>query len=153
MANNAKNIIVGAATVYLGHTTGEELTETSIPVTGKTYTANDAGTYQNPDNVNVWTSTNTSGKWDHVGYTSEGVTLDFTPDYGEVNVDQLLDVAKIYKQGQKVMAKTTFTEATLENFLITIGGRSTDLRDVSNAASSEGTLRSLEINEIGRAHV
>ena len=136
MANNAKNIIVGAGTVYLGKDSDKEYTETQI---SDTFAANTAGTYQDPANVK---STN----WTHVGFTSEGVTLDFTPDYGEVNVDQLLDVAKIYKQGQKVMAKTTLTEATLENFLIVLGGKSTDLRDVSNAASSEGTLRNLEIN-------
>lgn len=58
--------------------------------------------------------------WSSVGYTSNGLELTFEPDFGEVKVDQLLDVAKLYKQGMKVTMKTTFAEATLENLLLAI---------------------------------
>jgi hypothetical protein len=138
MANNSKNIIVGAGVLYIG-ADNDEKTIADIPVTGKTYAANDAGTYQNPLNTN-------SAKFDHVGFTSEGVDLSFEPDYGEVQVDQLLDVAKIYKQGQKVMVKTTLTEATLENFLVVLGGKSSDLQAVSTHASSQGKTQILDLN-------
>ena len=137
MANNAKNIIVGAGTVYIGKVTGTEYTENDIPVSGTLAAAGATNTFDNPALVN---STN----WTHVGYTSEGVTFDFSPDYGEVQVDQLLDVAKIFKQGQKVSVKTTFTEATLENFLVTMGADSNDLGTVSS--SGNNSLRSLTLN-------
>lgn len=137
MANNAKNIIVGAGTVYIGKNTGTEYTENDIPSSGTLAAAGATNTFDNPANVN---STN----WTHVGYTSEGVTFDFSPDYGEVQVDQLLDVAKIFKQGQKVSVKTTFTEATLENFLVAMGADSNDLGTVSS--SGNNSLRSLTLN-------
>ncbi|NBR24789.1 MAG: hypothetical protein EBU08_13665 [Micrococcales bacterium] len=151
MANNAKNIIVGAGIVYIGKTAGVEYNENDIPAAattrvatsasslndGRLAGANTINTFDNPDLVNA-------NNFTHVGYTSEGVTFDFSPDYGEVQVDQLLDVAKIFKQGQTVMVKTTFTEATLENFLVTLGGDSTDLSSTSSSGS--GTIRSLTLN-------
>ena len=139
MANSSKNIIVGAGVFYVG-AVGQELTETSIAKTEAIWTANTAGSYQKPSNVQEATD-----KWRHVGYTSEGVTFDFTPDYGEVNVDQLLDVAKIYKQGQKAMVKTTFAEASLENLYAVVGSQSTDLQATSSPTSS-GTIKKFEIN-------
>jgi hypothetical protein len=143
MANNSKNIIVGAGVLYIGANSVEK-TLADIPnVSGgnsaKTFDANTQGTYQNPSNVN-------STAFDHVGFTSEGVDFSFEPDYGEVQVDQLLDVAKIYKQGQKVMVKTTLTEATLENFLVVLGGKSSDLNTESLAATSKGKTQVLDLN-------
>jgi hypothetical protein len=138
MANNSKNIIVGAGVLYIGADSTEK-TITDIPKSPATYADNTAGTYQNPSNVN-------DTAFDHVGFTSEGVDFSFEPDYGEVQVDQLLDVAKIYKQGQKVMVKTTLTEATLENFLVVLGGKSTDLRATSTHASSKGKTQILDLN-------
>jgi hypothetical protein len=123
---NAKNIVVGAGALYIGHTTDTELTEDDLPKVASTLAACTVS-LQDPDNVDIWSSTSTSGKWDSVGYTSEGAELSFEPDYGEVQVDQLLDVAKIFKQGQRVMLNTTLAEATLENFLVAIGGKSSDL--------------------------
>jgi hypothetical protein len=143
MANNSKNIIVGAGVLYIGNDTTEktldDIPNVSGGNSGKTWSANTQGTYQTPGNVS-------SAEWDHVGYTSEGVDFSFEPDYGEVQVDQLLDVAKIYKQGQKVMVKTTLTEATLENFLVVLGGKSTDQEAASLATSSKGTTRALDLN-------
>lgn len=63
----------------------------------------------------------------NVGYTSNGLELQFQPDFGEVQVDQLLDVAKLYKQGMKVNLNTTFAEATLENLLVAIAAQTADL--------------------------
>jgi hypothetical protein len=121
---NAKNIVVGAGALYIGHTTDIELTEDDLPKVASTL-ATCTVSLQNPDNVDIWNGT--TGAWDSVGYTSEGAELSFEPDYGEVQVDQLLDVAKIFKQGQRVMLNTTLAEATLENFLVAIGGKSSDL--------------------------
>lgn len=63
----------------------------------------------------------------NVGYTMNGLEIQFQPDFGEVNVDQLLDVAKLYKQGMTVNLNTAFAEATLENLLVAIAASDNDL--------------------------
>ena len=70
----------------------------------------------------------------NVGYTMNGLELQFQPDFGEVQVDQLLDVAKLYKQGMQVNMVTAFAEATLENLLVSIAGSNADL---SNGATQD----------------
>jgi hypothetical protein len=67
----------------------------------------------------------------NVGYTSNGLEIMFQPDFGEVQVDQVLDVAKLYKQGMMVNLNTTFAEATLENLLFAVAGKDADLTTVS----------------------
>jgi hypothetical protein len=56
----------------------------------------------------------------NIGYTSNGLELAFQPDFGDVAVDQLLDVARLFKQGMTVNLNTSFAEATLENLLVAI---------------------------------
>jgi hypothetical protein len=120
MSYSAKNIIVGAGVLYIGKDAGTEYDETEIAKSPTTLAdASNSATFTDPSKVD-------DTKWRHVGYTSEGAEMSFEPDYGEVQVDQLLDVAKIFKQGQRVMLNTTFTEATLENFLVAIGGKDGD---------------------------
>jgi hypothetical protein len=63
----------------------------------------------------------------NVGYTSDGIEISFEPDFGEIEVDQVLDAVKLFKQGIKVTLKTVFAEATLENLLIAIAGYDEDL--------------------------
>ena len=63
----------------------------------------------------------------NIGFTSNGLELQFQPDFGEVQVDQLLDVAKLFKQGMQVNLNTAFAEATLENLLVAIAAPSADL--------------------------
>lgn len=65
--------------------------------------------------------------WRNVGYTQNGMEITITPDFGEVEVDQLLDSAKIFKQGMQVTLNTTFAEATLENLLYAIAAAPRDL--------------------------
>lgn len=67
----------------------------------------------------------------NVGYTSNGLELQFQPDFAEVAVDQVLDAAKLFKQGMKVNLKTTFAESTLENLLFALAGKDADLSTVS----------------------
>ncbi len=90
--------------------------------------------------------------WTNVGYTSNGLELTFEPDFGEVKVDQLLDVAKLFKQGMKVSMKTAFAEATLENLLIAIAQNPADLVDHSEGVTpavvgSEIEMKSGELGE------
>jgi hypothetical protein len=67
----------------------------------------------------------------NVGYTMNGLEIVFQPDFGEVQVDQVLDVAKLYKQGMQVNLNTTFAEATLENLLFAVAGKDDDLTTVA----------------------
>ncbi len=59
--------------------------------------------------------------WTELGYTQEGVEVSYTPDYGEVEVDQLKDAALLFNQGVNVMMNTNLAEATLENLLVAWG--------------------------------
>jgi hypothetical protein len=59
-----------------------------------------------------------------------GLEIQFQPDFGEVQVDQVLDVAKLYKQGMQVNLNTAFAEATLENLLFSLAGQDEDLTSV-----------------------
>jgi hypothetical protein len=70
--------------------------------------------------------TYTAAEWRNVGFTSEGLEVAYEPTFGDVEVDQLLDSALIFKQSMRVTANTTFAEATLENIMTVWGlpGRS-----------------------------
>jgi hypothetical protein len=59
-----------------------------------------------------------------------GLEVQFQPDFGEVQVDQLLDVAKLYKQGMQVNMVTAFAEATLENLVVAIATSDSNYNDV-----------------------
>jgi hypothetical protein len=59
--------------------------------------------------------------WRNMGYTDTGLELSYEPNYGEVSVDQLLDAARLFKQGLKVTLKTSLSEATLENMQVAFG--------------------------------
>lgn len=112
---DSKQIIVGAAAMFVSNTSEFDPTNTSpaLPdfVAGTSYreTLSDSSVVRN------------------VGYTMNGLELAFQPDFGEVQVDQLLDVAKLYKQGMQVNMNTAFAEATLENLLVAIAAKSSDL--------------------------
>jgi hypothetical protein len=90
----------------------------------------------------------------NVGYTSNGLELQFQPDFGEVKVDQILDVAKLYKQGMQVNMKTSFAESTLENLLFAIagkGGSDGDLQSGANVANTSpfyGNTASTTVKEL-----
>ena len=142
---NAKNIIVGAGALYVGSTTGTEYGENTLPAASATLSAS-VKRLTDPANVDPT-------DWKSVGYTSEGAELSFEPDFGEVQVDQLLDVAKIFKQGQRVMVNTTLTEATLENMLIVLGADSDDLNGASTADIQTFTINggSLGVTPVERS--
>jgi hypothetical protein len=99
----SKNIIVGAASFFVANST---LTESDIDF---------------QDNVSYRETLSAAGSgFKNIGYTMNGLEIQFQPDFGEVQVDQLLDVAKLFKQGMPVNLNTAFAEATLENLLIAL---------------------------------
>jgi hypothetical protein len=125
---NSNQIIVGAAQLFvskqgpLEHVTGTTPAVYSFnsgSVTG--IPAFVAGT-EYADTVEAATT-----NWRNVGYTMNGLEVQFQPDFGEVQVDQLLDVAKLYKQGMQVSMVTAFAEATLENLVVAIATNDSNL--------------------------
>lgn len=112
---NASQIIVGAAAMFVS--TGSEFDPTNTSPQLPDFVAGDS--YRE--------TLSGSAVVRNVGYTSNGLELQFQPDFGEVQVDQLLDVAKLYKQGMQVNLNTAFAEATLENLLVAIAGPTGDL--------------------------
>ena len=126
------NIIVGAAALFT-HNDGE-LTEVDLPAYEET-----------PGSEKSFKDTlQDDAAFTNVGYTMNGLELVFQPDFGEVQVDQLLDVAKLYKQGMQVNLNTAFAEATLENLLFAIAGQDSDL--VATAGGAGGDINELTLN-------
>ena len=123
---NSSQIVVGAAALFTRNTDGT-MAAADLPdfVSGEKYVETLSG----------------DTSFTNVGYTSNGLELMFQPDFGEVKVDQVLDAAKLFKQGMKVELKTTFAEATLENLLVATAGKSSDL---SGAIAGDGNA--LELN-------
>ena len=115
---DSKQIIVGAAALFVSKTAQFDPTNASpvLPnfVAGTSYRE---------------TLTTASTIVRNVGYTMNGLEIQFQPDFGEVQVDQLLDVAKLYKQGMQVSLNTAFAEATLENLLVAIAAPTSNLVD------------------------
>lgn len=114
---NKKNIIVGAAIICLGPSgkikpAAASLTRAALRDT----TASD---------VNGIAQTFGTGSavtdWRNVGFTQDGLEVSSDPSWGEVEVDQLLDSALIFKDGMGLSISTTFAEATLENLLVAWG--------------------------------
>ena len=115
---SSANIIVGAAALFTYEPAAgaSQLTEADLPA----YTAD----------VSYKTTLSNDADFRNVGYTMNGLEIVFQPDFGEVQVDQVLDVAKLYKQGMQVNLNTAFAEATLENLLFSLAGQDTDLTSV-----------------------
>lgn len=105
------NIIVGAAALFT-YEEGE-LSDVDLP--------------EYADNVSFRDTLQDNASYRNVGYTMNGLEVVFQPDFGEVQVDQVLDVAKLYKQGMQVNLNTAFAEATLENLLLAVAGTDGDL--------------------------
>jgi hypothetical protein len=128
------NIIVGAAALFVADTTLTPSTTQSF-VSSESFkdTLSAASTYEN------------------VGYTRNGLELQFQPDFGEVQVDQVLDVAKLYKQGMKVNLATAFAEATLENLLLALAYKDTEL--TGSKSTSAGRVLNMSAGKIGECPV
>jgi hypothetical protein len=142
----ASNIIVGAAALFTFN--GGELADTDLPAYEAEGTVgNTTGTYRE-------TLAN-DADYRNVGYTMNGLELQFQPDFGEVQVDQVLDVAKLYKQGMQVNLNTAFAEATLENLLFSLAGKDEDLTASAGATGIKAVSKTLYMSagDIGECPV
>jgi hypothetical protein len=135
MANqfNSRNIIVGAAAVFLS-------TDDSL--------SDDWDTVALPARVSgvpYADTLNNNADWRSAGYTSNGVEYMYSPNYGEVEVDQLLDAAKLFKQKMTASVKTEFTEATLENLLVVWAQAGASLRSsLGDTTAVDSTGRTVD---------
>jgi len=132
----SNNIIVGAAALFTYN--DGVLTDADLP-------AYEAAT-------SFRESLSDDADFENVGYTMNGLEIQFQPDFGEVQVDQVLDVAKLYKQGMQVNLNTTFAEATLENLLFSLAGKDADL-NAYNAAGTGSKALNLSAGNIGECPV
>ena len=130
----SNNIIVGAAAFFVADTT-------LTPGTLEAFVSSES----------FKTTLSDSADYTNVGYTMNGLELQFQPDFGEVQVDQLLDVAKLYKQGMQVNMATAFAEATLENLLLAIASPSDQL--TGTKSTSNGQTLNLSAGDIGECPV
>ena len=124
---DSKNIIVGAASIFI------KADGPVDPDVDKMPEFEAATSYRETLNGGI-----DAAPWRNVGYTQNGLELTITPDFGEVEVDQLLDAAKLYKQGMQVTLSTTFAEATLENLLYAIAASPNDLNEGLHADGPYG---------------
>lgn len=114
MATNTKNVIVGAAELFLS--VGNSSNSTGRPAT----TASALATLL-PSGASARSGLMASASYSEIGFTNSGLEISYEPNYGEVMVDQLLDAARLFKQTLKVTLKTELVEATLENLTLSWG--------------------------------
>ena len=131
---NNQNIIVGAASFFVAD-----------------YILGSGGLPAVNANASYRETLSSASGFRNIGYTSNGLELGFQPNFGEVQVDQILDVAKLYKQGMQVSLKTSFAEATLENLLIALAYNSSNL--TGTKLSSAGQTLVLSAGDIGECPV
>ena len=124
---SSSNIIVGAAALFTHNAGPIGYVEATNKITDAG--ANTVLTGLAASEVSYKDTLSDNNAFTNIGYTSNGLELAFQPDFGDVAVDQLLDVARLFKQGMTVNLNTSFAEATLENLLVAIAGRESDLPD------------------------
>jgi hypothetical protein len=143
---SANNIIVGGARVFLGPAdptgaagytdatglNGFFATGTSLLATKSVIDGFNTGSSETAKGLSGFAS----AAFKEVGFTSEGIDLSFEPEFNDVEVDQLLDSAILFKVKQKVSFKTSLTEATLVNLARAIGQK--DNEDI--AANNPGVV-------------
>ena len=130
---SSSNIIVGAAALFT-HDAGPIGLNSAGKITDA-QAALDLPSFAQSTTSIKETLTLDDDNYTNVGYTSNGLELAFQPDFGEVAVDQLLDVARLFKQGMTVNLNTAFAEATLENLLVAIAADDSDLSSALGATS------------------
>jgi hypothetical protein len=135
---SSSNIIVGAAALWTYE--AGTLTDADLPTL--------------VEDTSFKETLSSDSDFRNVGYTMNGLEIQFQPDFGEVQVDQVLDVAKLYKQGMQVNLNTTFAESTLENLLFSLAGKDSDLANASVGNFGAGNpVLNLSAGDIGECPV
>ena len=123
MAYSVRNIIVGAAAIYVSVKDSTDATfygangNVAITLPAGLTASTPAGPVLEADTTN----------WRHLGFTTDGVEFSYEPDFGEVNVDQLLDAEMLFKLVMTATINTTLAEATLTNLMVAWGQKASSL--------------------------
>jgi hypothetical protein len=118
--NNARNILVGAAPLYISVKDSTDVT----------YVENmlESGDIALAPRTSARTTLDAATtKFRNVGFTNNGLQITYNPTFDSVTVDQLLDTAKLFKSAMEVMIATEMTEGTLENVLVVFGQKAATL--------------------------
>jgi len=142
MAASQKNILVGAARLWVSFGTGSNrpaLTGASVfpwtvNVTSSTQ-SNSAVTSASATSTTAFLNATASSFWREVGFTSTGVDVSYEPGYSDVVVDQLLDAARLFQQSLKIVIKTELDEGTFENMNF-VWGQQESLLNVGSTAAT-----------------
>jgi hypothetical protein len=146
---SSSNIIVGAAALFTHNAGPIGYNEVDGKITdAQAATDLPALTASSTSYKDTLSDSVTGAGYTNIGYTSNGLELAFQPDFGDVAVDQLLDVARLFKQGMTVNLNTSFAESTLENLLVAIAGKGGVGGDLSPEASGLQTLK-MSAGDIG----
>jgi len=133
MAYKTENVIFGAADIYLAPRvvtkrtgTAPNYTYTYTPVKLPDFTA---GSSAKADfDANKGLTGDLAGAWQTIGLTTDGVEVEYAPEFTDIPADQLLDAAVIFKTAQTVTINTTMLEATLKNLAYVWGLQASSLR-------------------------
>jgi hypothetical protein len=136
----ARNVIVGPARIWMAPC------DTAVP----TFTAN----------ATVVTDLEGDGTWRELGFTQDGVEVAYTPEIGEVQVDQIKDAAVLFNDGITVMVNTNMVEATLQNLMVAwntpnsafdAGDDTSDWDDVLSIGVPDSEMDEKSLLIVGRA--
>lgn len=120
--SNVKNVIVGAAQVFVSRGYNELRPATYIRDPYAGVGPAPAVNWSDTQSARGWLLGTTGQRWwRDVGYTNNGLEVSYEPGYGDVVVDQLLDAARLFKQSIRVTLKTELAEGTLENMALAFG--------------------------------
>jgi hypothetical protein len=134
----AKNIIVGAAKVYISYGTNSyrpNLNSSAVFPWNVNLGTGAPSTSASGQSTNQFLQSTASQYWRDFGFTSTGVDVSYEPGYSDVVVDQLLDAARLFQQSLKVIIKTELDEGTFENMNI-VWGQQEQFVNVGSAAST-----------------
>ena len=142
--NTAKNIIVGAAPLYISTYDSTDKTNYKYnlldrPTGGISFTPADSARK----------TLGASSEVRNVGYTNNGLQITYNPTYDAVTVDQLLDAAKLFKSAMEVMIATEMSEGTLSNVLVVFGQKTSTLSTTGTSPVETSTL-GLEAGALGQ---
>jgi hypothetical protein len=136
---DVRNIIVGAAQIFISTGTGANRPDTTSASLFPTAS------------VSTKTTLLSSTNWRDVGYTNQGLEVSYEPGYNDVMVDQLLDAARLFKATIKVLLKTELTEGTLQNINLVMGQAEVQTAYSGSVASSYNTVSGTYTGSTGSA--
>ncbi len=147
-AVNTQNILVGAASLYIANAGVVDPTLKPAFAVASYRTTLEATPW-----VPASTDASSAAAWQGVGFTQEGLEVSYEPSYGDVEVDQLLDSALVFKQSMKVSLNTTLAEATLYNLMLAWGQAASTLTSTASDAELDVQGGSLGDAPIERAFI